>query len=55
LNDDVWLHCDGSYAGVIKIIKDGIEGTPMARWEGRLGMERVRMVAAYVLSLSKKK
>jgi mono/diheme cytochrome c family protein len=55
LTDDKWYYADGTYPEVIRIIKEGIVGSPMEPWEGRLGMERIRQVAAYVISLSRKK
>jgi len=54
LNDDKWYYSDGSYPGVIRIIKEGLPGSPMEPWEGRMGMERVRQLAAYILTLKNK-
>ena len=55
LNDDKWYYSDGSYASLIRIIKEGLPGSPMEPWEGRLGMERIRHAAAYILTLKQPK
>jgi cytochrome c oxidase cbb3-type subunit 3 len=55
LNDDKWYYSDGSYASVIRTIKDGLPGSPMEPWEGRMGMERIRNLAAYILTLKSTK
>jgi mono/diheme cytochrome c family protein len=55
LNDDKWYYSDGSYAAVIRTIKEGLPGSPMEPWEGRMGMERVRQLAAYILTLKQRK
>jgi mono/diheme cytochrome c family protein len=52
LMDKVWFYGDGSYAGVIKVIVEGIPASPMEPWGTKLGMDKVRAVAAFVLSLS---
>lgn len=50
LTDDAWLH-GGKPANVYKSIRDGWTDKGMAAWGPQLGEERVRAVAAYVVSL----
>lgn len=57
LRDDTWLHGDGSFASILRVITEGIavpKASPigMPAFNGRLSeLERYR-VAAYVFSLS---
>lgn len=57
LRDDTWLHGDGSFASILRVITDGVavpRASPigMPAFAGRLSdLERYR-VAAYVFSLS---
>lgn len=57
LRDDTWLHGDGSFASILRVITDGVavpKASPigMPAFVGRLSdLERYR-VAAYVFSLS---
>jgi mono/diheme cytochrome c family protein len=55
LTDTKWFYSDGSYAGIMKVIAEGIPSSPMEPWGTRLGEEKLRQVAAYVKSLSKGK
>lgn len=55
LNDGVWKYSDGSYAGIIRVVMEGLPGSPMEPWAGRWGIEKVRDVAAFVLTLSEAK
>lgn len=55
LSDTKWVHNDGSYAGIMKVISEGVANSPMEPWGTRLGDEKLRAVAAYVKSLSKGK
>lgn len=50
LTDEFWLH-GGAPMKVYGTIKDGVTAKGMPAWGGTLGEERVRVVAAYVLSL----
>lgn len=59
LTDDEWLHSDGSYAGILSSITQGVSadksssGTVMPPNGGSaLSDEQLRAVAAYVWSLS---
>jgi cytochrome c oxidase cbb3-type subunit 3 len=56
LTDSVWVHSDGSYAGIVKTITDGTRsasGVTMPPDGGAsLSAEAVKEVAAYVWSLS---
>lgn len=60
LDDDEWLHNDGSYEGIVTTILNGVDtsasssGTPMpAKGGSGISDEQVRAVAAYVWTLSK--
>lgn len=55
LSDVKWFYSDGSYAGIMKVIAEGVPNSPMEPWGTRLGDEKLRQVAAYVKSLSKGK
>ena len=50
LTDDTWLH-GGKPLDVYKTVRDGWPQKGMVAWGPSLGEERVRTVAAYVLSL----
>lgn len=59
LTDDEWLHSDGSFAGILQSINEGVSsdksssGTVMPPKGGSaLSDEQLRAVAAYVWSLS---
>lgn len=57
LRDDVWLHADGSYRSIFRIITEGVavpKASPigMPSFEGRLSETQRHRVAAYVFSLS---
>lgn len=59
LDDDEWIHSDGSYESIVKTIMDGVDssksttGTAMPPKGGSsITDEQVRAVAAYVYSLS---
>ena len=58
LTSGKWLHGDGSYAFIMKIVEDGVPrpkaaAAPMLPMGGsKLGPAEVRAVAAYVFSLS---
>ncbi|MGZ3420553.1 MAG: c-type cytochrome [Polyangiales bacterium] len=54
LTDEFWLH-GGSPSKVYATIKDGFAAKGMPAWGGTLGEERVRTVAAYVLTLKNTK
>jgi mono/diheme cytochrome c family protein len=54
LTDDKWGYSGGTYEGIIQVVSNGLPGSPMEPWLGRLGEEKVRQVAAYVMSLSAK-
>lgn len=51
LSDDIWLY-GGSFHDVSESIRDG-RGGHMPTWEGILGSDRARLVAAWVLAQSK--
>jgi mono/diheme cytochrome c family protein len=55
INDSIWHYNDGSYAGVLRIVMEGLPASPMEPWAAKWGIEKVRDVAAYVLTLSKDK
>jgi cytochrome c oxidase cbb3-type subunit 3 len=50
LTDDDTLH-GGRFVDMLTVVRDGVFTTPMPRWIGRLGPERVAKVAAYVYTL----
>lgn len=50
LTDSAWLH-GGSPTRIYATIKEGFTAKGMPAWGGSLGEERVRLVAAYVVSL----
>jgi mono/diheme cytochrome c family protein len=59
LNDDEWMHSDGSFEGIVTTIMNGVDtsasstGTPMpAKGGSGISDEQVRAVAAYVWTLS---
>ncbi|HZO19667.1 MAG TPA: c-type cytochrome [Gemmatimonadaceae bacterium] len=57
LRDSVWLHADGSYRSIFRVITQGVavpKASPigMPSFEGRLSEMQRRQVAAYVFSLS---
>jgi mono/diheme cytochrome c family protein len=60
LNDEEWLHGDGSYEGIVETVTNGVDsskstnGTPMAQ-KGGSGItdDQVKEVVAYVYYLSK--
>lgn len=52
LTDGKWGYSGGTYEGIIHVISNGLPGSPMEPWLGRLGEEKVRQVAAYVMTLS---
>lgn len=60
LTDDAWVHVDGSYESLVRIVREGVlsetssSGMPMPpRGGARLSDEDVRAVAAYVWTLSR--
>jgi cytochrome c oxidase cbb3-type subunit 3 len=54
LTDEFWLH-GGKPTQVYNTIKEGFTAKGMPAWGGTLGEERVRTVAAYVLTLKNTK
>lgn len=61
LTDDRWLHLDGSYRAIVRVVREGIPaersrvGLPMpAKGGGSLTDEQVAAVAAYVWTLSRR-
>lgn len=59
LTDGTWLHSDGSYAGILQTIKQGVSadkssnGTTMPpKGGGPLSEDQLKAVAGYVWSLS---
>lgn len=57
LRDATWLHGDGSFRSILRVISEGIavpKASPigMPSFEGRLSAVQRRRVAAYVFSLS---
>jgi mono/diheme cytochrome c family protein len=57
LRDATWLHGDGSFRSILRVIRDGIavpRASPigMPSFEGRLSVPQIYRVAAYVFSLS---
>jgi mono/diheme cytochrome c family protein len=62
LTDAQWLHCDGSYDGILQAIRAGVSadksttGAVMPPKGGsNLNDEQLRAVAAYVWSLSRQR
>lgn len=60
LNDDEWLHSDGSYEGIVQTVMNGVSaeasssGVPMPAKAGTtISDDQVRAAAAYVWTLSK--
>ena len=60
LTDGEWLHVDGSYAALVRLVREGVPseessvGMPMPPGGGaRLREEDIRAVAAYVWTLSR--
>jgi mono/diheme cytochrome c family protein len=56
LTDDAWLHTDGSYAGILGVVRHGVPTpkkatVPMPPMGAQLTEEQLRAVAAYVYSL----
>jgi mono/diheme cytochrome c family protein len=57
LRDAAWLHGDGSFRAILRVIRQGVavpKASPigMPSFEGRLSDEQLYHVAAYVFSLS---
>ena len=44
---------DGPRSGILRVLRDGIDGTMMASWRTRLTEEEMGEVAAYVTQLSR--
>lgn len=60
LTDSTWVNSDGSYAGILRTITDGVEKpvislVPMAPSGGALNEEQRRALASFVLALSRRK
>jgi mono/diheme cytochrome c family protein len=53
INDNKWYRSSGSYEDIVTTVTNGIPGTAMAPWAGKLPPERIRAVAAYVYLLSR--
>lgn len=57
LRDGTWLHADGSFRSILRVIRNGVavpKASPigMPAFEGRLSEAQIHQVAAYVFSLS---
>ena len=57
LRDGAWLHGDGSFRSILRVIRDGVavpKASPigMPSFEGRLSATQIYRAAAYVFSLS---
>ena len=57
LRDAAWLHGDGSFRAILRVIREGVavpKASPigMPSFEGRLAEPQLYQVAAYVFSLS---
>ncbi len=50
LTDNDTLH-GGTYEDILEVVTNGVRGKPMNAWENKLGLDRVKNVAAYVFSL----
>lgn len=49
-SDNRQIHGDG-YEDLVKVVTNGVKGTPMGPWGYALGRERLLQVVAYVFSL----
>ena len=49
-SDNRQIHGDG-YEDLVKVVSNGVKGTPMGPWGYALGRERLLQVVAYVFSL----
>ncbi len=54
LTDATWLHGRGSFDDIYTIIRDGIPGTAMMGWSGKMQDEDIRVLAAFVTVISQK-
>ena len=54
LTDDAWFHIDGSYESIVRAVSEGIAGTPMEPWGGKMEQLKIRQVAAFAYYLSPK-
>lgn len=52
LRDDKWRNGSGSYADILHVIRNGVQGTAMAAYPAGISDEMAKKVAAYVWAVS---
>ena len=55
LTDTIWIRGRGSFEDIYLIIRDGIPDTEMNGWAGKMQDEDIRILAAFVTSISYRK